>query len=69
MNIALRLYRINVADDTKNCQTGYCKEAGTYYRRKIGLGIPPFLCVTVSGQRFRLGNLKRIIEFGITKEA
>lgn len=38
-------------------------------RRKIGLGIPPFLCVTVSGQRFRLGNLKRIIEFGITKEA
>ena len=32
-------------------------------RRKIGLGIPPFLGVTVSG------NLKRIIEFGITKEA
>ena len=37
-------------------------------RRKIGLGIRPFF-VTVSGQRFRLGNLKRIIEFGITKEA
>ena len=37
-------------------------------RRKIGLGIRPFF-VTVSGQRFRLGNLKLIIEFGITKEA
>ena len=68
MTIALRFYRINVADDIKNCQTGYSKKSGTYYRRKIGLGIRPFF-VTVSGQRFRLGNLKLIIEFGITKEA
>lgn len=35
--------------------------------RLVSVYVPFF--ITVSGQRFRLSNLKLIVEFGITKEA